>query len=436
MADSIFQDTIYALSSGRLPAAIGVVRISGRHARQALQRLTGSVPEPRQARYAIVRNAAGEELDRALKLFFAGPNSETGEDIAELHLHGGKAVVTAVLSELAAMDGLRHAEAGEFTRRALLNGKIDLLGVEALGDLVSAETEAQRRFAQSNSGARQAELYSGWRERLVRDRALLEAELDFADEADVPGSVARQCWADVEQLVAAIGSHVEGYRRAEMIRDGYQVVIVGPPNAGKSSLLNALAKRDVAIVSDEAGTTRDLVEVALDLDGMKVVVTDTAGIREGAGKVESIGIERARARAAAADLVVAVRACDQQGDIGELGNIAVLEVTTKADLGVGDAGALAVSVVTGEGIDRLLAEIAGRAVRASTTTGDVAPSRLRHVDLLWGVQRHLTLALNGTEAELRAEELRAASDLLGRLTGVIDVEDLLDVVFSQFCIGK
>ncbi|MGD9916081.1 MAG: tRNA uridine-5-carboxymethylaminomethyl(34) synthesis GTPase MnmE, partial [Rhizobiaceae bacterium] len=316
MAESLFHDTIYALSSGRLPAGIAVVRISGRHARKALEVLAGTVPEPRQARFAVVRNGGGEELDRALKLYFPGPNSETGEDIAELHLHGGKALVAAVLAELSSMEGLRHAEAGEFTRRALLNGKIDLLSVEALGDLVAAETEGQRRFAQANNGAPQAALYSAWRERLVRARALIEAELDFADEADVPGSVSDQVWADVRALASEIERHIAGYRRAEIVRDGYQVVIVGPPNAGKSSLLNALARREAAIVSDEPGTTRDLVEVSLDLGGAKIVVTDTAGIRNGAGKVEGIGIERAKAKAAGADLVLRVTAADApDGDL-------------------------------------------------------------------------------------------------------------------------
>ena len=227
-------------------------------------------------------------------LFFAGPASFTGEDCAEFHLHGGRAVVSAMAEALAEFDGVRPAEAGEFTRRAFLNGKMDLVEAEALADLIAAETEAQRRFALSGAGGIQSALYAGWRKRIVHARAMIEAELDFAEEGDVPGSVSAAVWDDVRRLIAEIEAHLAGFHRAEIIREGFSVVIAGPPNAGKSSLLNALARRDVAIVTEEPGTTRDLVHVALDLRGMKVVVTDTAGIREGAGRVEAIG-HRARA---------------------------------------------------------------------------------------------------------------------------------------------
>ena len=263
----IERDTIVALSSGRLPAGIAVVRISGPKTRFVLETIIGSVPEPRSARYGTFADGAGTHIDSGITLFFQAPASFTGEDSAELHAHGGKAVVAALLDALCAIEGVRLAEAGEFTRRAFLNGKVDLLKAEALADLVSAETEAQRRFAVLNSHGGHKELYAGWRQRLIHARAMIEAEMDFSDEADVPGSVADQIWADIDRMSGEIQRHIAGFRRAEIIRDGFDVVILGAPNAGKSSLLNALAKRDAAIVTDEPGTTRDLIEVVLDLDG-------------------------------------------------------------------------------------------------------------------------------------------------------------------------
>ena len=253
-------------------------------------------------------------LDRGLCLFFPGPNSFTGEDCAEFHLHGGKAVVAAALDALYALDGIVLAEPGAFMRRAFHNGKLDLLDAEATADLLGAETEAQRRFAAANASGRNTQLYSKWRTALVRARALIEAELDFADEADIPGSVSDQVWTDIAALCEQIDGHIAGYHRAEIARDGYDVVLVGPPNAGKSTLFNALARRDVAIVSDEAGTTRDLIEIALDLDGVKVRLTDSAGVRDAAGKVERLGIERTLARAAEADLVLWLQDASQNGD--------------------------------------------------------------------------------------------------------------------------
>jgi tRNA modification GTPase len=439
---TLFRDTIFALSSGRLPAGIAVVRISGPHAQAALLATIGKVPPTRMARYCIVRDAAGEELDRGLALFFPGPASETGEDIAELHLHGGKAIVSAVLKALGGIEGLRHAEAGEFTRRAYLNGKIDLTDAEALGDLVSAETEAQRRFAQANSRGRQAELYAAWRERLLHARAMIEAELDFADEADVPGSVAATVWADMETLTEDMAEHLAGYHSAEIIRDGFQVVILGAPNAGKSSLLNAIAKRDVAIVSEEAGTTRDLVEVALDLGGLKIILTDTAGIREQAGKVEQIGIERARSRARSADLILLLTPADRPAEtISPESEAPVLEVLSKADLTdlAGGSGGYAVSARTGAGIAGLLDEIQRRAESAAGSTGDLIPSQARHVELIKRSKEGIERALKGRNSrylEENAEEFRQAADSLGRIAGRIDVEDMLDAIFSHFCIGK
>jgi tRNA modification GTPase len=376
-------------------------------------------------------------------LFFEGSKSFTGEDSAELHAHGGKAVVAALLDAVTALKGVRLAEAGEFTRRAFLNGKVDLLKAEALADLVSAETEGQRRFAVLNSGGGHKELYASWRRRLIHARAMIEAEMDFADEADVPGSVAGQVWSDVARLADEIRQHISGFHKAEMIRDGFDVVIVGAPNAGKSSLLNALAKRDAAIVTDEPGTTRDLIEVALDLDGRKVRLTDTAGLRQGGGAVEAIGIERAVARARAADLVLRLEDMTNPAPLVELPEgLPMLRIGTKHDLvtaaRLDERYEFRISVATGHGLDQLLQEISRRAEVALSASVDLIPWRERHVSLLAEALALLDAALSAEHAgyELRAEDLRLASDRIGRISGAVDVEDLLDVIFSQFCIGK
>lgn len=439
-----FPDSIVALSSGRLPSGIAIIRISGPQTRSAIETIAGACPVPRIAAYRSFHDPFHKRIDSGLLLFFPGPQSFTGEDSAEFHLHGGKAVVAAVLDVLVGIEGVRHAEAGEFTRRAFLNGKVDLLEAEALADLVAAETEAQRRLAVLNSEGVQSELYREWRRRLIHARAMIEAELDFADESDVPGSVAETVWRDMAELSGAVKAHIDGYHRAEMIRDGFDVVIVGAPNAGKSSLLNALARREAAIVSDEAGTTRDLVEIVLDLAGIKVRVTDTAGIRSGAGKVEAIGIERAMARAAKADLLLYL--VDASVPVlldAVLPPVETLRIGTKIDLldkplslpGQADA---AVSAASGSGIDELLSRIGEMATRLIGSGGDVLPSRLRHVALLRRTLSCLESSLMQDDRglELRADDLRQAGDSLGRISGAVDVEDLLDVIFSEFCIGK
>lgn len=439
----IERDTIVALSSGRLPAGIAVVRISGPKTRFVLETIIGSVPEPRSARYGTFADGAGTHIDSGITLFFQAPASFTGEDSAELHAHGGKAVVAALLDALCAIEGVRLAEAGEFTRRAFLNGKVDLLKAEALADLVSAETEAQRRFAVLNSHGGHKELYAGWRQRLIHARAMIEAEMDFSDEADVPGSVADQIWADIDRMSGEIQRHIAGFRRAEIIRDGFDVVILGAPNAGKSSLLNALAKRDAAIVTDEPGTTRDLIEVVLDLDGRKVRVTDTAGLREGGGTVETIGIEKAIARARGADLVLLLKDMANPGPVTELPEgLPLLRIGTKYDLlpsePDSDGYDVCISVASGYGLDRLLQEISNRAEVALGKSVDLIPWRERHVALLSEASKFLESARSAKQAgyELRAEDLRLASERIGRISGAVDVEDLLDVIFSQFCIGK
>ena len=435
-------DTIVALSSGRLPAGVAIVRVSGPKSRFALETIAGEVPSARMAQFCRFVDAAGAPIDTGLALFFPGPNSFTGEDVAEFQIHGGRASVSALLNVLTSMDGVRHAEPGEYTQRAFLNGKLDLTETEALADLIAAETEAQRRFALANAAGAQRTLYLGWRERLLHARAMVEAEIDFADEDDVPGSVAASMWADVRALIEEIERHVAGFHAAEIIRDGYDVVILGAPNAGKSSLFNVLAKRDAAIVTDEPGTTRDLLEIALDLGGIRVRVTDTAGLREAGGRIESMGIERARARAAEADLVLMLEDLTAPAHV-EVGvaDRKVMKIGTKVDL---VPGALSgdsrydrlVSSTSGAGIPELLEEVGSRASAAVQSVGDVLPSRLRHIELLQTTMEFLAKAIEEMELELRAEDLRLAADTLGRIVGAVDVEDILGAIFSQFCIGK
>ncbi|MBZ9796907.1 tRNA uridine-5-carboxymethylaminomethyl(34) synthesis GTPase MnmE [Mesorhizobium sp. ES1-4] len=438
-------DSIVALSSGRLPAGVAVLRISGPHTRFVVETIAWGMVKERMAALRKFRAPDGTVLDNGLVVFFPGPASFTGEDVAEFHVHGGRAVVARMLETIAGFDGVRHAEPGEFTRRAFLNGKVDLVETEALADLVNAETEAQRRFAIQNAEGAQSELYLGWRRRLIHGRAMIEAEIDFADEDDVPGSVSEAVWSDVRMLIGEVDAHIRGFHAAEIIRDGFEVVILGAPNAGKSSLFNALARRDAAIVTDEPGTTRDLLEVVLDLQGLRVRLTDTAGLRDAAGKVEAIGIEKARAKADRADLLLLLEDAANPSDAGPLSVAApALRVGTKLDLLEGQAARDAaaryefcISVVDGRGVDGLLAEIGRRATLAAGDTGDVLPSRLRHVELLGAATRHLHSAADDRLAqELRAEELRLAAERLGRIVGAVDVEDLLDVIFSQFCIGK
>src|SRR5262245_18576056 len=297
-------DTIFALSSGRPPAAIAVVRISGPRARVALETMVGKVPEPRRAALARVRDDAGAVIDSALVLFFPGPRSETGEDMVELQLHGGRAIVAAVVATLGRLDGFRPAEAGEFTRRAFENGRLDLTEVEGLADLIYAETEAQRRLAYGQFAGRLGKRAEAWRTRLVEALALVEARIDFADEGDVPENLVGPALASAQTLHDEIVAALADDRRGERLRDGLVVAIAGPPNAGKSSLMNRIAQREAAIVTAVPGTTRDVIEVHLDLEGYPVTVLDTAGIRDTDDPVEQEGVRRARARAAAADLVL------------------------------------------------------------------------------------------------------------------------------------
>ena len=435
------QDTILTLSSGRLPSGVAVVRISGPRVRFVLETIVGAVPPPRNAAYKLFRSRNGDPIDRGLVLFFPGPNSFTGEDCAEFHLHGGKAVVEKLLTELSELAGCRIAEAGEFTRRAFSNGKMDLTIAEGLADLIAAETEGQRRLALQVASGTQHELYTEWRQRLLRARAFIEAELDFADESDVPGSVSEQVWQSLALLKSEIENHIASGKRASMLRDGLHVVIVGAPNAGKSSLLNFLAGREVAIISEEAGTTRDLLEVKLDLGGIPVYVTDTAGLRETESVIEKIGIERARARMANADLVLVLEDMNDPIPIAtEETSAALWTVGTKADLYDTSSSdwTYRISTKSGEGLDRLLSDLQAFAEAQIGQIEDAVPTRQRHINLLRSTVTEIDRALAGTHLplELRAENMRLASQYLGRITGDVDVEEILDVIFSQFCIGK
>ena len=444
--------TIFALASGAGRAGIAVIRISGPEALRALERLSGqSGFRPRHVKRVELVTVEGERLDSALALWFPAPQSFTGEDVAELHVHGGRAVVADVLAALGRSDGLRVAEAGEFSRRAVLNGKMDLTQAEGLADLVAAETAAQRRQALRQADGDLRDLYESWRARLVRLQAHVEAGIDFADEDTGAGDPARHAANAIElaRLGSEIGDHLADAGRGERLREGVRVALVGAVNAGKSSLLNALVRREAAIVSPHAGTTRDVIEVAVDLDGYPVVFADTAGLRDAPGEVEAEGIRRAQAWAAAADLKLIVfdGALWPEVDAASLSLVDgdALVVISKADLLAptavrmpeGGPQALAVSAVTGKGLASLIQTLR-REIAARFAIGE-APvlTRARHRQALEQCAARLARAASEGEAvELQAEDIRAAADALGRITGRVDVEQLLDVVFRDFCIGK
>ena len=440
-------DTVFAVSSGTGRTALAVVRVSGPAAGLALDRIAAPRPKPRFAAFRKLRHpTTREEFDHALVLWFPGPGSETGEDLCELHIHGGRAVLSATFEALTAVPGCRPATAGEFARRAFENGKIDLTTAEGIVDLIDAETDAQRRQALRQASGELAQLYESWRKELIEAQALVEAAIDFSDEADIAESAATIGLANAANLAARIERHLKDGRRGEIVRDGFRVVLAGPPNVGKSSLMNALARRDVAIVSDEPGTTRDVLEVRLDLGGYMAVVADTAGLREAAGAVEQEGIRRARRHAEEADLIIWIVDAtapkgDMPADLAADGR-RVLRILNKIDAAAGHLEApsadYAISALTGEGIPELVAAI-GRIV-GETAAGDDGPAitQLRHrrqieacLEALKGVEPISTLS-----PELAAEQLRIAADALGRIVGRIDPEDVLDQVFARFCIGK
>jgi tRNA modification GTPase len=450
-------DTIFALSSGRPPAAIAVVRMSGPGARGGLEALIGRLPSPRQATLARVRDpASGELIDQALALWFPAPRSETGEDVAELQLHGGQAVIAAVLAALGRLEGFRLAEPGEFTRRGFENGQLDLTQVEGLGDLIAAQTQAQRRQAFHQLRGLLGEQAEHWRQKVIEACALIEAGIDFSDEGDVPKNLLAQAMAIARPLAAEIAQALEGAARGEQLREGLWVVIAGPPNAGKSTLLNRIARREAAIVSPVAGTTRDVIEVHLDLGGYPVNLLDTAGIRSASeDPIEREGMRRARAAAARANLVLWVVDASDAASVAAvddeplaagvsrwvvLNKIDLLELAAHRTQIVSDASvAHRVSATTGAGLEQLIVAVEKFAERFFTPEPALV-TRQRQQAMLAEVKEALAgaleLAEDGGGEELVAEQLRRAATGLGRLTGRVDVEEILDVIFREFCVGK
>ncbi len=426
-------DTIYALSSGSPPAAIAVVRISGREADAALFALCGRLPEPRRASLAPLRDpATGELLDNALVFRFVGPATATGESMAELHLHGGRAVVAAVLAAVGRIPGLREAQAGEFTRRAFGNGRMDLAEAEGLADLLMAETQSQRRAALTLAGGSLSRLVEKWQEALLALAAQIEATIDFSDEGDVQDAVSLAATPALDKLILEIDAALAG-PTAERLRDGVRVVIAGPPNAGKSSLINLLSGRQAAIISPIAGTTRDLIEAPTAIGGTPFLLIDTAGLRDATDEVEAIGVERARTVLDTADLILWL---GEPADCPDRERSIIIQ--SKADLESSSEKPdvdLRVSALTGEGLDDMVAMLIDRSRASLPQEGEVATNR-RQRELLRRCVGYLREAKAAHDLIIASELLRQARAALDVITGRAGVEDMLDALFGRFCIGK
>jgi tRNA modification GTPase len=443
--------TIFALSSGRPPSAIAIVRVSGSQAGQVLTALAGSLPKARLAHRTLLRDAGGQAIDDAVVLWFPGPGSATGEDVAEFHVHGGRAVLAALFSAISIIPNVRAAEPGEFTRRAFENGKLDLTEAEGLDDLIHADTDRQRRQALRQLQGLLGDRARDWRERIIEASALIEAGIDFSDEGDVPSELMAPALEKIRALRSEIQNVLATQGHAERLRDGLVVAIAGPPNVGKSTLMNQLARREVAIVSPHAGTTRDVIEVQLDLDGYPVTVIDTAGIRETDDPVEQEGVRRARSRAAEADLVLWLADADRSEKGQPEGATPVWTVRNKIDLarpavrpeaseikGPSGVKAFAISARRGDGLPELIEALVAFAAAYFGSSEGALITRARQRDLLGQASDCLQHSLDFVEdgEELVAEELRAAAYALGRLLGRVDVEDVLGAIFQKFCIGK
>jgi tRNA modification GTPase len=443
------EQTIFALSSGRPPTAIAIVRLSGPEAGRALELLAGRIPAPRMATRALLRDADHQPIDDAVVLWFPAPASATGEDVAEFHVHGGRAVLASMFATLSALVNLRAAEAGEFTRRAFENGKLDLTEAEGLDDLIHADTDRQRRQALRQLKGLLGDRAKHWRAQIIEASALIEAGIDFSDEGDVPAELIAPALARVRQLADEIEQVLDSQGRSERLRDGLVVAIAGPPNVGKSTLINQLVRREVAIVSPHAGTTRDVIEVQLDLDGYPVTVIDTAGIRETDDPVEQEGVRRARARAAEADLVLWLVDAQLEAKLPTIeGDTPVWTIRNKIDLdragsaaskpGLDGEVGFAISASRGDGLPDVIAALVKFAQNYFGAGEGALIGRERQRVLLRQTADSLRRSIDviGQGEELAAEDLRTAAHSLGRLLGRVDVEDILDVIFREFCVGK
>ncbi|WP_039759454.1 tRNA uridine-5-carboxymethylaminomethyl(34) synthesis GTPase MnmE [Bartonella queenslandensis] len=434
-------DTIFAVSSGLLPSGVAVIRLSGPHVVDIVKTLCGCLPKARFMHYGNLIARDGSFLDSALTVFFPSPHSFTGEDCAEFHLHGGKAVVNRFLDELSTFSGCRIAEAGEFSRRAFMEGKLDLVQAEGLADLIEAETESHRRLAVMGTSGHLTKLYRDWRQKLIKARAFIEAELDFSDEADIPNAISDKIWKDVEELCISLREHIREGERASILRDGLKIVIAGAPNSGKSSIMNRLSGRSVSIVTEEAGTTRDALEMRLVLGGLPIFLTDTAGFRKTENKIEQLGIEVAKQHVREADLVILVYDIEnpKQVDLPET-SAEIWRVGNKLDLyEKNDEGySIQFSALTGLNFDCFIKQLEEFCHRRVSEVGNLVPARKRQLQLLKETVKEIEFSLDyySLDLSLRSEHLRRASDFLGKITGDIDVEDLLDIIFSEFCVGK
>ena len=445
MSEAARKPTIYAFSTAPGKSAIAVLRVSGPAAADSIKHLTGrDLPKPRMATLRKIFQD-GERIDDALVLWIPGPGSETGEDMAEFHLHGGRAIAAAALASLSELSSYRAAGPGEFTRQAFDNGRLDLTQAEAVADLVAAETAAQRRQALRQMDGALGKLYESWREALLASLAHLEAAIDFPDE-DLPAEILKQLNHNIQWLGRVITQYLDDRGRGERLRDGFHIAILGAPNAGKSSLLNLLAGRDAAIVSTRAGTTRDVIEVHLDIAGYPVVLSDTAGLRAAEDEIEAEGVRRAMARAAAADLKLLLfdaslwpktdPATVAHIDDNALILLSKCDIAANGGTEVASRRALPVSATTGAGMNELLATIETMVADRFSPSELPALTRRRHREALEDCHAALVRAGGAPGAELKAEDLRLAARALGRITGRVDVEDILDRIFRDFCIGK
>ena len=432
-------DTIYALASGLGTAGVAVIRVSGPKAKETLKHLTSIKKIEAGKVYFSALKDSKKVLDRALVLYFKSPHSFTGEDIVEYQIHGGRGVISSVMQALSKIEGLRPAERGEYSRRAVINGKMDLTEAEGLLDLVHAETEEQRKQALAQMDGNLSALYEGWRKKLVHHLAYAEAFIDFPEE-EIPPEKEKEIDGDIKKLIKEIDKHLDDDRRGERLREGYQIAIVGAPNVGKSSLINTLTKREVAIVSQTAGTTRDIVEAHLDVAGFPVILADTAGLRDSKEEIEAEGIRRAVKKAEKADLILSIQDAKQYPKAEklpkELLKKHIITIWNKIDLCKVKENKMDffISAKTGKGIQRLWDEI--KTILSDSFDGGAAITRERYRVALKQCVEHLKSALQVEELELKTEDLRLAARALGRITGRIEVDELLDVIFKDFCIGK